>query len=189
MASARGLTNVAADQHLSENDSNQALTKSLVTGLVGVVSLSACTTSPRRDVIVHGGGVIVDSGGCPTQRPPSWPKSKFRVALQPDETPPLLSRRSKSRRHRDVTRVVCAESARLHCRTQLTCEADMWTRLRSFWVEKSFALLEFAGTRFLSRKAVTKTCDASESFRSVRRARALGAGLKWSRPPCYASFM
>jgi hypothetical protein len=33
-----------------------------------------------RGVIVHGGGVIVSGGGCPTQRPTSWAKSQFRVA-------------------------------------------------------------------------------------------------------------
>ncbi len=58
------------------------LTKRLVSGLGVVAALSACAqanSAPTRGVIVHGGGVIVNSGTCPTQRPTSWPKSQFRV--------------------------------------------------------------------------------------------------------------
>lgn len=58
--------------------------------LVFVAGIVACVRQnpeQRRGVVVYGGGPIVTAVGCPSQRPASWPHSKFRVFLgSPDAT-------------------------------------------------------------------------------------------------------
>jgi hypothetical protein len=54
----------------------------IATNLGIVVILSGCAranSTPTRSVIVHSGSAIVIAETCPAQRPPSWPKSQFRV--------------------------------------------------------------------------------------------------------------
>ena len=55
-------------------------TKRIAVSVVALSVLSCAHANPStRRVDAAGRGVIVTGGTCPSQRPPSWPKSQFRL--------------------------------------------------------------------------------------------------------------